>query len=152
MDAYATVEYADEYLGGLMGAGAWASASPAEKEKALATATVRIDALAAVGGGFRGRKADPYQTLEFPREGESEPPEAVRRACCHEALAILELAKDTAAQRRVGARRQGVTAVTIGDVSESYSATTVASFTLSSELALSLLLPYRASKGVYPII
>ena len=150
--AYATVEYADQYLSGLMWAEAWASAPSADKERALATATLRIDALEAPGGGFRGRKAETVQLLEFPREGQNEPPEAIKRACCHEALALVELTADKAAKRRMNDRRQGVTEVSIGDVSESYASTTNAPEpVLYSDLALSLLSPYRAAKGVYPI-
>ena len=149
--AYATVEYADEYLSSLIGAEAWASASSADKNRALATATIRIDALGALGGGFLGRKAERNQTLEFPREGQNEPPEAIKQAC-QEALALVEMMADTAAKRRERDRRQGVTAVSIGDVSESYASTTDAPEpVLYSDLALSLLLPYRAAKGVYPI-
>lgn len=152
LEAYATAEYADEYLDSLTGAEAWSSASSADKKRALATATMRIDALGALGGGFRGRKAEATQTLEFPREGQNEPPEAVKRACCHEALALVEMTADTAAKRRERDRRQGVTAVSIGDVSESYKSTGKSdTLALYSDLAFSLLLPYRAAKGVYPI-
>ena len=150
--AYATVEYADQYLSGLMGAEAWASAPSADKNRALATATIRIDALEALGGGFLGRKAETNQMLEFPREGQNEPPEAIKRACCHEALALVEMMTDTAAKRRERDRRQGVTAVSIGDVSESYaSETQPVTTTLYSNMAMALLLPYRVVKGLYPI-
>ena len=152
MNRYAKAADADEYLGSLMGAEAWASVPSADKNRALATATIHIDALKALGGGFLGRKAETNQMLEFPREGQNEPPEAIKRACCHEALALVEMTADTAAKRRERDRRQGVTSVSIGDVSESYESTGKSDTrALYSDLAFSLLLPYRAVKGVYPI-
>ena len=56
MEPYATVEYADTYLGGLIDAGGWSGVDASEKERALVTATARIDALSGYGAGFRGCK------------------------------------------------------------------------------------------------
>ncbi len=150
MDSYATIEYADAYLSGLIGTEAWASVPTYEKEQALATATLRIDSLSALGGGFYGRKTDQYQRLEFPRDGQNEPPDAVKYACCHEALSLVEITSDKTAQRRSKDRQQGVASVSIGDVSESY--VSKSATRLCSELALSLLKPYLAVRGVYPVV
>ena len=123
MNAYATVEYADEYLGNLITGQAWDNYSPKDKERALCE-----DSLV---------------------------PEAVMRACCHEALSILQDTKDKAGQEREAAIRQGVKSISIGDVSESYAeAAELRKGTggLGSAMALALLRPYLAGRGVAPII
>lgn len=150
MNAYATVEYADEYLGNLITGQAWGNYSPKDKERALCEATVKIDALS-----FRGRKSQQDQSREFPRYPDSLVPEAVMRACCHEALSILQDTKDKAGQEREAAIRQGVKSISIGDVSESYAeAAELRKGTggLGSAMALALLRPYLAGRGVAPII
>lgn len=155
MDSYASLEYADDYLGGLTGVNAWVQATAEDKAKALRTATLRIDALACVGSGFRGQKADQAQPLEFPRAGQEAVPDAVQRACCHEALYLIDTADDAAAARRERAIRQGVTSASVGDVSESYAK--LSELTggmrgrLGSDMAAALVRPYLAIRGVYPI-
>lgn len=156
MDSYASVPYADEYLGSLIGTSVWKDIDSQDKERALVTATLHIDALSSYGGGFRGKKTAPDQPLIFPRCPDTEVPENIKRACCHEALALLEQSSDPEASKRTGAIRQGITAITIGDVSESYAKSSEAANGLKgyllSDMAISLISPYMAVKGVYPII
>lgn len=153
MVSYATVAYADGFLGTLLGTDAWSSASAADKERALAAATLAIDALEFVGGGFLGRRTDPAQERAFPRAPGIDIPAAVQQACALEAAALLEDSIDPAAKRRTRDIRQGVTAVSVGGVSESYATQTAGGVggRLLSDPALSLLRPWRIAKGVYPI-
>lgn len=156
MESYATIQYADEYLGGLTGNDAWVAADEQVRQKALLTATVQIDALAACGAGFRGAKAQPEQELEFPRTPDDTVPTAIKRACCHEAAAILDQMSDAAATSRARAIRQGASSVSIGDASESYVKASelrvgVQQYLLSP-IAAALVRPYLAVQGVYPIV
>lgn len=156
MEPYATIEYADTYLAGLIDADAWSGADASDKERALVTATVRIDALSGCGAGFRGRKADNGQLREFPRSPDSSIPDAVMRACCHEAAALMEQRQDKTATGRQKAIRQGVTSVSIGDVSESYAQISDMQNGLRgrllSDMAMALIRPYLAVQGVFPIV
>ena len=156
MQSYATSEYADEYLDGLMNTDAWSGAQASDKERALLSATVHIDALSSLGGGFRGCKATDGQLQEFPRSPDTVVPEAVKRACCHEALAILEQSRDKTAQGREQAIRQGVASVSIGGVSESYVKLSDQQSGLRgrllSDMAMALIRPYLAVQGVFPIV
>lgn len=156
MESYATVEYADTYLACLLDTGAWDKADDATKERALMSATLQIDALASYSGGFRGQKADPDQPLEFPRSPDTVVPDAIKRACCLEALALLDQTQNTTASARAKAIQQGVTSVSIGDASESYAKSseirTGIKAYLLSDMAIALVRPYLALQGVYPIV
>lgn len=156
MEPYATVEYADTYLTVQIDTGVWSGADVTDKERALVTATVRIDALSGYGAGLRGCKADSEQPREFPRSPDSSIPDAVMRACCHEALALLEQAQDKTAAGRQKAIQQGVTSVSIGGVSESYAKLSDMQNGLRgcllSDIAIDLIRPYLAVQGVFPIV
>lgn len=83
-------------------------------------------------------------------------PTAIKRACCHEATAILDQVSDAAATSRARAIRQGVSSVSIGDASESYVKASelrvgVQQYLLSP-IAAALVRPYLAVQGVYPIV
>jgi len=65
---------------------------------------------------LRGRKTDLHQPLAFPRYPDTEIPEAVKEACCEEALAILESGNS---QRRK-LQQEGVQSITLGSMSETY--------------------------------
>jgi len=128
---YADIEYADTYFGDRYGADQWRAATEVHKAQALATATRHIDMQR-----LRGRKTDDAQPLAFPRviywrgawNADTTVPEAVKAAACEEALAILS--HDT---QRAARQREGLTSVSIGDASESYSAEALAR-TQSGEL------------------
>ena len=154
-NSYTTVEQATEYLNGLLGTEMWAKAEESDKERALASATLRIDALEGTGGGFRGRRTDPGQPLAFPRAPDVEVPEAVKNACALEAAALFENAADPASSSRERAIRQGVASASVGGASESYRSLSELRGgmrgRLASDMALALLAPYMAAKGVYPI-
>jgi len=85
VQSYCTIEYADEYFKNRLHAESWGETSEADKEKALRQATRAIDRQL-----LTGRKTNPEQELAFPRYPDTEVPEAVKEACCEEALAILE--------------------------------------------------------------
>jgi hypothetical protein len=109
--SYCTIEYADEYFSGRLHAERWGETSDADKEKALRQATKEIDRQQ-----LRGRKVNSGQALAFPRYPDTEVPEAVKEACCEEALALLESGNS---QRRK-LQQEGVQSFTAGNISETY--------------------------------
>ena len=111
MQSYCTIEYANEYFGRRLHAEIWGETSEADKEKALKQATRSIDRMP-----LRGRKTDLHQPLAFPRYPDTELPEAVKEACCEEALALLESGNS---QRRK-LQQEGVQSFTLGNMSETY--------------------------------
>lgn len=118
-----TVEEADAFFANRLGVSAWTGPN---KAKALQMATAAIDALP-----LRGRKymLDGSQDRQFPREyrggydmnmltGDAEVPQAVKDACCLEALALLE-AQGTSTRRTL--QEQGVQSYQIpGIISETF--------------------------------
>ena len=82
---YATLVYADDYFATRLHTDAWDELDPVDRTKALTMATRDIDNLT-----YTGCKADPLQTLEFPREGQVDVPDEVRIACCEIALKYAE--------------------------------------------------------------
>ena len=113
MEAYVTIEEADTYFQGRLHAEAWENAEPVKRQAALVSATRAIDRLT-----LAGRKTDPDQPLAFPRHPDTEVPQAVKDACCEEALALL--VRGDSQRRKLQA--EGVTSVTIGSLSETYAA------------------------------
>ena len=111
MQSYCTIEYADEYFKKRLHAESWGETSEADKEKALKQATRSIDRMP-----LKGRKTDLHQPLAFPRYPDTEIPEAVKEACCEEALALLESGNS---QRRK-LQQEGVQSFTLGNMSETY--------------------------------
>lgn len=111
--SYCTIEEANAYFSGRLHAESWAGATETDKEKALKQATKAIDRLP-----LKGRKADTTQALAFPRHPDTEVPEAVKEACCEEALALLEHGNS---QRRK-LQQEGVQSFTLGNMSETYAA------------------------------
>ena len=111
--SYCTIEEANEYFAGRLHAESWGQSDESTKEKALKQATRAIDRQP-----LKGRKTDTTQTLAFPRYPDTELPEAVKEACCEEALALLERGND---QRRK-LQQEGVQSFTLGNMSESYAA------------------------------
>jgi len=109
--SYCTVEYANEYF--RLHAESWGQSDESTKEKALKQATRAIDRQL-----LKGRKMNPEQELAFPRHPDTEVPEAVKEACCEEALALLERGNS---QRRT-LQQEGVQSFTLGNMSESYAA------------------------------
>lgn len=110
-NSYIDIEEADEYFAGRLHAESWAGAADGDKEKALKQATRQIDRQP-----LKGRKAVTSQALAFPRYPDTEVPEAVKEACCEEALALLERGNN---QRRK-LQQEGVQSFTLGNMSETY--------------------------------
>ncbi|MEA4884262.1 MAG: DnaT-like ssDNA-binding protein [Clostridia bacterium] len=151
IESYISVIDADLYFGSRYGADQWRAATEVHKTQALITATRTIDMQR-----LRGRPTSDAQPLAFPRavywrgawSAETEVPEAVKAATCEEALAILS--QDT---QRATRQRDGLTAVSIGDASESYSAEVLAraqSGGLLSAQAKMLIRPWLV--GAVPIV
>ena len=113
MQSYCTIEYADEYFKNRLHAESWGQADESTKEKALKQATRAIDRQL-----LGGRKTSPEQELAFPRYPDTEVPEAVKEACCEEALAILESGNS---QRRK-LQQEGVQSFSLGNMSETFAA------------------------------
>ena len=110
-NSYIDVAGANEYFAGRLHAEIWFEADDSTKEKALWQATRSIDRMP-----LRGRKTDLHQPLAFPRYPDTEIPEAVKEACCEEALALLESGNS---QRRK-LQQEGVQSFTLGNMSETY--------------------------------
>ena len=115
MQSYCTTEYANEYFSGRLHAERWGETSDADKEKALRQATRAIDRQL-----LKGRKATDTQELAFPRYPDTEVPEAVKEACCEEALALLE--RGNSQRRKL--QQEGVQSFALGNMSETYAAGT----------------------------
>lgn len=109
--AYVTTKEAGNYFTSRLHADSWQGAGSPDKSAALAMATRAIDRLV-----LKGRKADLQQTLAFPRHPDTGVPQAIKDACCEEALALLE--RGDSQRRKL--RSEGVVSVTVGSVSETY--------------------------------
>jgi len=110
-ESYCTIEYADEYFKNRLHAESWSGADSSTKEKALKQATRAIDRQR-----LNGNKTDPSQPLAFPRYPDTEIPEAVKEACCEEALALLE--RGNSQRRKL--QQEGVQSFSLGNMSETY--------------------------------
>jgi hypothetical protein len=169
-NTYAALTTADAVLAQHLGVEAWDAATDANKAKALVVATRAIDSLRLVG-----QRALWDQTLEFPRAiyrgtsgdiGYGDPnyptdstvlprtymyssawtvdtsvPAIVVEACCLEAAARLE----DVGSERAKLQAQGVTAITLGKLSETYGGK---SSGLASGDALKLMRRYIVSSAV----
>ena len=130
-ESYCTIEYADEYFAGRLHAESWSGAANSIKEKALKQATRAIDRQR-----LKGNKTNPSQPLAFPRYPDTEIPEAVKEACCEEALALLERGNS----QRWKLQQEGVQSFSLGNMSETY--TPGAGKGLLSQEAKELLRPW----------
>jgi hypothetical protein len=113
MASYVTVEEATTYFASRLHAEAWTQASTCDKGKALDMATRAIDRTP-----LKGVKASYDQANQFPRYPDAEVPQAVKEACCEEALAILEIGNS---QRRK-LQQEGVQSFSLGNMSETFAA------------------------------
>jgi len=82
---YVTRVVAQTYFDGRLNTTCWDDALDADKDKALLQATRALDRL-----NYRGKKADPDQVLQFPRNGDTTIPDDIMCATAEEALALLE--------------------------------------------------------------
>jgi len=110
-NSYIDIDGADEYFAGRLHAESWGQADDSTKEKALKQATKIIDRQP-----LKGRKATDEQELAFPRYPDTELPEAVKEACCEEALALLE--RGNSQRRKL--QQEGVQSFSLGNMSEAY--------------------------------
>ncbi|MCL2618268.1 MAG: hypothetical protein FWD98_04340 [Defluviitaleaceae bacterium] len=138
----------------------WFDLGDEDKAALLLRATFAIDALDNIRRGFAGARTSHGQHGAFPRDGDTFIPEKVRLACAMEALALAD--SDGADRRAL--RRQGVSGVSVGNVSENYMrfglfdsntrnrARVDFSESLASAEAFALLMPYLDTRGVYAIL
>ena len=110
-NSYIDIDEANEYFSGRLHAESWSGADSETKEKALKQATRAIDRQL-----LKGRKTNPEQELAFPRYPDTEVPEAVKEACCEEALTMLE--RGNSQRRKL--QQEGVQSFALGNMSESY--------------------------------
>lgn len=137
-NTYISSADADTYFSTRLYSTAWTGATADNKAMALIEATKKIDRQI-----LKGIKAVSTQTLEFPRafyvdegfsrnigltidnvhgEGwyvETEVQQAIKDACCEEAIAILSIGAN--ANKRLELQAQGVKSFTLGNLSETYS-------------------------------
>ena len=85
LDAYGTLLAANRYFDNRLRSQFWKRAETGERKAAMMEATRLIDRL-----NYLGCKADPDQTKQFPRYGDSVVPVAVEQACYEVALKLLE--------------------------------------------------------------
>ena len=111
--SYISLSEANDYFSKRLNVDAWVEASDSDKEKALTMATKAIDRQP-----LTGRKTTDNQALAFPRYPNTEVPEAVKEACCEEALALLE--RGNSQRRKL--QQEGVQSFSLGNMSESYAA------------------------------
>ncbi len=112
-NSYIDIEEANKYFAGRLHAESWGQADDSTKEKALKQATKAIDRQ-----HLNGRKATDTQELAFPRYPDTEIPEAVKEACCEEALALLERGNN----QRHKLQQEGVQSFSLGNMSETFAA------------------------------
>lgn len=125
MTPYVTVDEANAYFATRLDAQSWEQADDLTRRASLVTATRRID----------------MQRLRKRWTGPSDAPQAVKDACCEEALALLSRTDDDKA--RASWQAQGVTSVSIGDTSESYDLNKAQRGDQLSPEAQQLLAPWR---------
>lgn len=146
---------------------ALAEATTAQITWYLKKATTAIDSLPLKGTTYyyldRVSPAADEQSLQFPRiinglacdwdDAVNGPmvPEAVKKACVEEAIALYEFYSSATDQKREKLQRQGVTSYSISKLSESYKAGSTRRLRgLKSEIAYDLLKEYIAG-SVRPI-
>ena len=131
INSYVTLEEAMSLSQGMKQAEKFAALSDTAQENLLRNAAARIDLLP-----LTGSKRSVSQAMAFP----SEVPEQVKTAQVLEALASL----DDERSMRQSLQNQGVTSVTLGEVSESYGGSVAASDGLTCPDACQLLRGYIA--------
>lgn len=85
MTPYADKDYADSYFAEAFFNDEWEDTDDNTKIRALKEATKRIDNLR-----FISVKASSDQENQFPRKGQAEVPEDVKKACCELALRFIQ--------------------------------------------------------------
>lgn len=135
INSYVTLEDALLLSQGMKQAEKFAALTDTAQENLLKNAAARIDLLP-----LSGRKLCAAQAMAFPRDYQTEVPEQVKTAQVLEALAAL----DDERNMRQSLQSQGVTAVTLGEVSESYGGSMAVSGGLISPDACQLLRRYIA--------
>ena len=118
IDSYVTLAEADDYVANFYAQISWSELSETQKEQRLVLACERLEALP-----FTGRKRLRGQNLLFPRWPSDTVPQAIKAAQIE--IAVLDLRNDASAvvadaAKRAALQQQGVTAYTIGHLSESY--------------------------------
>ena len=121
--SYISVDEADEYFLGRLGADFWETLDKSHKEKALVTATRKIDTLP-----FVGYKQNPKQPLQFPRFYYTSCnltqtdfiPQSLKDAVCEEALTTLQYIESNSEEVYNGAIQDNYQTLKLGDASITY--------------------------------
>ena len=117
-DSYVTLTEADAYVEAFHPDSAWFGLTDTQKEQRLVLACEQLEA-----PPFTGRKTDRRQPMAFPRFPSVTVPQSIKAAQVEIALLPLSTVRSAAATdaaQRAALQRQGVTAFSIGDLSESY--------------------------------
>jgi hypothetical protein len=127
-NSYVTIDEADAYFSYRFGASAWQALSSANKEIALRHSTQSIDQQR-----LRGYQVQDTQALAFPRYipgswdasgllyPSTDIPQAVKDACCEEALWLAQNASTGGMSPRQQLQAEGVSSFMVGNLQESYS-------------------------------
>lgn len=110
-NSYITLEEANDYIAGAVDGESWELLKPTQQRRCLLTAASNIDQLL-----FVGRKKEPYQSMQFPRNPFAGVPTSIKIAQALEALAL----SDPQAAKRRKLQEQGVSSINLGKASESY--------------------------------
>jgi hypothetical protein len=140
-DTYITVEEVGTYAADSPFYQSFLALSTEQKESMLRKAAMKIDLLPLIG-----RKHSVMQTMAFPRDYQTDVPENVKAAQALETLAYL----DTESLKRQELQNQGVTSVSLGQVSESYGSAVQSGIfsAINSREAYLLLRKYLAGSAV----
>lgn len=143
VDSYVTIEEAIQLAEGHPFYSQFVNSNITEKECLLREAAMKIELLP-----FSGRKKSIMQYLSFPRENQQEVPYQVKSAQVLEALESFDKEKN----QRLEWKAQGISSVTLGQVSESYNGNEKRKTLglLRSETASALLRRYLS--GSFPIV
>lgn len=141
INSYLSLDEANELIADVDTSGRWHELSEDERKQYLILAALHIDNLM-----LSSRKHSSEQAMQFPRGQNTEVPRAVMLAQVLEALTL----SDTQAMQRASLREQGVTSITLGNTSESYSDGSASgnALRLKSNIAMSLMRPYILGSAV----
>lgn len=163
VNSYISYEEAMAFLDAQLGADRWLAASVADQQRALILSWRRLESIQR----WQGRKTAPGQAMQWPRDGivlegrvlnPREIPSAIGQAQALEAFAILQgflpatspegsVQADPNTTLRQSLQAQGVTAVSMAGISETYGSRPVYAGVLESSDAHALLKRYLRGGG-----
>ncbi len=133
---YVDISYGNDYFARRLFTSSWDNACDTDRQKAIYQATEIIDQL-----NYVGDKTDADQDLQFPRGGDTEYPDAIKRACCLIAMALLD-----GADPEMEASSMYMTSNRFDSVRTTYDPSTVAGYTASGVPS------FEAWKLIFPFL